>query len=198
MTLLPASVVRCALLTTPFLVVGCSAGAETAPTGTATTSSATSAPTTAVDPEQQAAEEAVALVPTYVETVNGLLADPTRPIDDIYTVAVDPEATTEAGAIQAFRSSGIVQVGIPQIVGTTTVSVDLEPTSQGSLPSVQVTACLDASQVTAVDASGAPVSGAAQAPFLVVDLTIVNINYPDPQSWRVSSAPNTQAQACPG
>ena len=188
---------RCALLTAPVLAAACSS-AE-APVPSATPSTTTTSVSAAPDGDQRAVDAAVALVAVYWETVDQLYTDPGLSIDGLYTVAVDPEATSEAGTLQAFRMSGYTQTGQSRVVSTTTGAVDLDATGEaGDLPTVLVTACIDVTQVGATDANGASVVAPNQAPYLVADMTIVNIAYPDPSAWRVSSAPNTQAQACPG
>lgn len=190
---------RCALMTLPLLLAACSGG-RTAEQPTASPTSASSAPSSmTAAPEEQAVEAADALVGLYWETVDQLYTDSSLSIDGLYAVAVDPEATSEAATLQAFRASGYTQTGQSQVVSTTTGAVVLNTSGDaGDLPTVQITACVDVTQVGAVDANGAPVALPERAPFLVSDLTIVNIAYPDQSAWRVSSAPNTQAQACPG
>lgn len=185
-------------------VSGCSSssnGSSTTSTATASDPSSSSAPSTA-DPSSDAEAQAVAFVPTYVRTIDDLYLDPSRPLDDLYEVAVAPEATTQATAIGTFRSQGYRQVGRSQLVKATADSVDLttDPAASPSptLPTVVVTACVDVSQVQATDASGASVIPADRPRFLVARLTVVNPNYPDASSWRVSEAPNRQAQACDG
>lgn len=188
---------RCALMTMPLVLLGCSdpaappSGSESSTTQPASSASATP------DWDQRAVDEATALVPTYVSTLDALFSDPSRPIDDIFAVAVAPEATAESTSIQSFRSSGYIQTGTSSVVSTRTVTVDLDSSGPDDLPSVEISACIDVSQVDVVDAAGVSVAPADRAPFLVADLTVLNIDYPDPASWRVSSAPNTQAQACP-
>lgn len=189
---------RCALMTLPLLLAACS-GDGTAEQPTASPTQASSAPSSTAAPEAQAVEAADALVRLYWETVDQLYTDPSLSIDGLYAVAVDPEATSEAAILQAFRASGYAQTGQSQVVSTTTGAVDLDTSGEaGDLPAVEITACVDVTQVGAIDANGAPVALPERAPFLVSDLTVVNIAYPDPSAWRVSSAPNTQAQACPG
>ena len=51
---------------------------------------------TTADPAEDARSQAVALVPTYLRTIDDLYLDPSRPLDDIYEVAVDSEATAQA------------------------------------------------------------------------------------------------------
>jgi hypothetical protein len=185
-------------------VSGCSSsgdGSSTAPTSTASGSSSSAAPST-TDPSSDAVAQAVAFVPAYLGTIDDLYLDPSRPIDDLYEVAVTPEATTQATAIGTFRSQGYRQVGRSQLVTATAESVDLttDPAASPSptLPTVVVTACVDVSQVQATDASGTSVIPADRPRYLVARLTVVNPNYPDASSWRVSEAPNRQAQSCDG
>jgi hypothetical protein len=187
-----------------FTVSGCSStgdGSSTAPTSTTSGSSSSAAPTT-TDPSNDAQSQAVALVPTYVRTIDDLYLDPSRPLDDLYEVAVTPEATAQATAIGTFHSQGFQQVGRSQLVTATAESVDLttDPAASPSptLPTVVVTACVDVSQVQATDASGNSVIPADRPRYLIARLTVVNPHYPDASSWRVSEAPNRQAQSCDG
>ncbi len=194
-----AATAAAALLLT---VSGCSSsgdGSSTAPTSTSSGSSSSAAPTT-TDPSDDAEAQAVALVPTYVRTIDDLYLDPSRPVDDLYEVAVTPEATAQATAIGTFRSQGFRQAGRSLLVTATAESVDLttEPAASPSptLPTVVVTACVDVSQVQATDASGNSVIPADRPRYLIARLTVVNPHYPDASAWRVSEAPNRQAQSC--
>lgn len=154
------------------------------------------------EPVQDAQSQAVALVPTYLGTIDDLYLDPSRPLDDLYEVAVTPEATAEATAIGTFRSQGYRQAGRSRLVTATADSVDLttDPAASPSpaLPTVVVTACVDVSHVQATDASGRSVIPSDRPSYLVARLKVVNPRYPDASSWRVSEAPNRQAQSCDG
>jgi hypothetical protein len=159
-----------------------------------------SAPVTTANPAEDAQAQAIALIPTYLRTIDDLYLDPSRPLDDIYEVAVGSEATAEAAAIGMFRSQGYRQIGRAQLVTATADSVDLEgdPAARPSpkLPTVLVTTCVDVSQVQAVDEAGNPVVPSGRPEYLVARLSVVNLKYPDASSWRVSEAVNTQAQSC--
>ena len=185
-------------------VSGCSSsgGSSTAPTSTPTSGSSSSAAPSATDPADEARAQAVEFVPTYVQTIDDLYLDPTRPLDDLYEVAVAPEATNQATAIGTFRSQGYRQVGRSELVTATADSVDLTTDSAASpasaAPTVVVTACVDVEQVQATDASGTSVVPADRPRYLVARLTVVNSDYPDASGWRVSEAPNRQAQSCDG
>ena len=176
-------------------------GSSTAPTSTISGTSSSAAPT-ATDPSNDAEAQAVALVPTYVRTIDDLHLDPSRPLDDLYEVAVTPEATVQATAIGTFRSQGFRQTGRSELVTATADSVDLTTDPAASpaprLPTVVVTACVDVSQVQATDASGTSVIPADRPRYLVARLTVVNPDYPDVSGWRVSEAPNRQAESCDG
>jgi hypothetical protein len=196
--------VAAAAVAVVFTVSSCSStgdASSTAPTSTASVTSSSAAPTT-TDPSDDARSQAVALVPTYVRTIDDLYLDPSRPLDDIYEVAVAPEATAQATAIGTFRSQGLRQVGRSQLVTATAESVDLttDPAASPSptLPTVVVTACVDVSEVQATNASGNSVIPADRPRYLISRLTVVNPNYPDPSAWKVSEAPNRQAQSCDG
>jgi hypothetical protein len=186
-------------------ISGCSSSGDassTAPTSaTLSPPSSSGAPTTA-NPSQDAQSQAVALVPTYLGTIDDLYLDPSRPLDDLYEVAVTPEATAEATAIGTFRSRGYRQTGRSRLVTATADSVDLTTNPAASpsptLPTVVVTACVDVSHVQATDASGTSVIPADRPRYLVARLTVINPHFPDASSWRVSEAPNRQAQSCDG
>ena len=181
---------------------GCSSqdASSTAPSSAASPSPSSSAPVTTASPAEDARSQAVALVPTYLRTIDDLYLDPSRPLDDIYEVAVDSEATAQATAIGMFRSQGYRQIGRAQLVTATADSVDLEgdPAASPSptLPTVLVTTCVDVSQVQAVDEAGNPVVPTGGPTHLIARLVVVNLQYPDASSWRVSEASNTQAQSC--
>ena len=183
-------------------VSACSSSDDASTTApTSSTPSSSAAPTTA-NPSQDAQSQAIALVPTYLGTIDDLYLDPSRPLDDLYEVAVTPEATAEATAIGTFRAQGYRQTGRSRLVSTTADSVDLttDPAASPSptVPTVVVTACVDVSQVQATDASGRSVIPADRPRYLVARLTVVNPRYPDASSWRVREAPNRQAQSCDG
>jgi hypothetical protein len=142
------------------------------------------------------------MVPSYLGMIDDLYLDPSRPLDDLYEVSVTPEASAEATAIGTFRSRGYRQAGRSRLVTASADSADLttDPTSSPSptLPTVVVTACVDVSNVQATDASGRSIIPADRPRYLVSRLTVVNPHYPDASSWRVSEAPNRQAQSCAG
>jgi hypothetical protein len=182
---------------------GCSssdAGPSSSPTsGTSTFQTPSPSPTTA-SPAEEAQALAVALVPDYLGTIDDLYLDPSLPLDGIYQVAVAPEATAQATAIGKFRSQGYRQTGRSQLVTASAASTDLSNSSAASpspvFPTVVVTACVDVGQVDAIDASGTTVVPPGRPRYLIQQLTVVNPNYPDTSSWRVSEAPNRQAQSC--
>jgi hypothetical protein len=181
---------------------GCSSqdASSTAPSPAASPSPSLSAPITTADLAEDAQSQAVALIPTYLRTIDDLHLDPSRPLDDIYEVAVDSEATTEATAIGTFRTQQYRQVGRMQLVTASADEFDLDSdpvaTPSPALPTVVITACVDVSQVQAVDASGDPVVPASRPRYLVSRLTVINPRYPDASTWRVSEADNRQAQSC--
>jgi len=184
-------------------ISGCSSsrpGPSAAPSSTTSSAPPASTSSAVTDGAHDAEAQAVALIPTYLETIDALYVDPSQSLDDLYQVAVAPEATAEATAIGTFRAQGYRQDGRSQLVTTSTGKVDLtnEPSATPSpvLPSVVVTACVDVSRVEATDATGNSVVSPDRPRYLVEQLTVVNINYPDAASWRVSQAPNTQAQSC--
>lgn len=186
--------------------LGCSSssdpGSSSAPTA-GTSSSQTSSPSpTTPSPAEEAETLAVALVPDYLGTIDDLYLDPSLPLDGIHQVAVAPEATAQATAIGKFRSQGYRQTGRSQLVSASAGSVDLSNNPAASpspvFPTVVVTACVDVGEVDAVDVSGASIVPSGRPRYLVQQLTVVNPDYPDTSSWRVSEAPNRQAESCDG
>ena len=185
---------------------GCSSssdpGPSSSPTSTTSTSQTSSAPRTSPSPTQDAQAQAVAFVPTYLQKIDDLYLDRSLPLDEIYQVAVAPDAVTEATAIGKFRAEGYRQTGRVQLVTASADIVDLTNSPAASpspvLPTVVVTACVDVSQVSAVDATGQSIVPAGRPRYLIEELSVVNPHYPDPSSWRVSEASNRQAQSCDG
>jgi hypothetical protein len=183
---------------------GCSSssdpGSSSSPTSGASTSQTPSPSPTTPSPAEEAQALAVALVPDYLRTIDDLYLDPSLPLDGIYRVAVAPEATAQATAIGKFRSQGYRQTGRSQLVTASAARTDLSNSPAASpspvFPTVVVTACVDVGKVDAIDASGTTVVPPGRPRYLIQQLTVVNPNYPDTSSWRVSEAPNSQAQSC--
>ncbi|WP_242472011.1 MULTISPECIES: hypothetical protein [unclassified Blastococcus] len=186
--------------------LGCSSSSDAGSSSlstSGTSSSQTSSPSpTTPSPAEEAETLAVALVPDYLGTIDDLYLDPSLPLDGIHQVAVAPEATAQATAIGKFRSQGYRQTGRSQLVSASAVSVDLSNNPAASpspvFPTVVVTACVDVGEVDAVDDSGASIVPSGRPRYLVQQLTVVNPDYPDTSSWRVSEAPNRQAESCDG
>lgn len=153
-------------------------------------------------PAQSAQAQAIAFLPTYLRMLDDLYLDPSRPLNDIYQVAVTPDATTEATAIGKFRAQGYRQTGRSQLVTASAKNVDLATDSATSPsptpPSVVVKACVDVSQVDALDPSGTSVVPPTRPKYLIEQWTVVNPHYPAAAGWRVSDAANSQAQTCGG
>ena len=184
-------------------VSGCSSSGDASSTAltSSTSSPLSSAAPTAANPSQDAQSEAVAFVSTYLGMIDDLRLDPSRPLDDIYQVAVAPEATAQASAIGELRSQDYRQTGRSRLV---TAAVEGAPgNSDGAaappgLPTVVVSACVDVTDVGAVDAAGQSVVPPGRPGFLIAQLTMVNPRQKDASSWRVSEAVNRQAQSCSG
>ncbi|UOY03236.1 hypothetical protein [Blastococcus sp. PRF04-17] len=183
---------------------GCSSSSEPGSSsspipGTSTSQTPSPSPTTP-SPADEAQAAAVELVPEYLRTIDDLYLDPSLPLDGIHQVAVVPEATAQATAIGKFRSQRYRQTGRSQLVTTSAVSVDLSNSPAASpspvFPTVVVTACVDVSQVDAVDATGQSIVPPDRPRYLIQQLTVVNPDYPETSSWRVSEAPNRQAESC--
>jgi hypothetical protein len=182
--------------------------ADPSPPATSLPSSASPDPTsptpspTSVSPTDDASAQAVALVPTYLKTIDDLFLQPTLSLNLLHDVAVTPELTIEASGIAKFRGRGYRQTGRTKLVKATVGRVDLTIRQAASrtakVPKVLVRACVDVSGVQAIDKAGKSVVPANRPKYLLERLTITNVDYPDPSGWRVSHAPNTQAASCDG
>lgn len=164
------------------------------------TSPTPSTPSPSTSPADVAEQQATAFVPIYLAELDKLYSDPTVSINDIYRVAVQPESTREATAIARLRSANERQTGTSQLVKTSGASVHMAglggTSGTAKYPTVQLTACVDVSGVSVKDAKGKVLGSASRPKYLVESLTIVNIKYPDASGWRVSAAPNKQANTC--
>jgi hypothetical protein len=162
----------------------------------------TSPSSSSTSPTDEASAQAVAVVPTYLKTLDDLAVDPTLPLRRLHDVAVSPEFTVQVAAIARFRAKGYRQVGQVHLVNTSVRRVNLanRPTASPSpqWPTVWVTACVDVSGVQAQNKAGESVIAVNRPKYLIEQLTITNRQYPDQTGWRVSHAPNTQAASCNG
>src|SRR3954447_13749487 len=118
-------------------VAACSTSTATsaAPSTRATSNApSSSAANSSVAPSEASAAQAVALIPTYLQVIDDLYLESSRSLDDVYEVAVAPEATSEANAIGTFRTQEYRQVGRAQLVTSSVSSVDLttDPTASPS------------------------------------------------------------------
>ena len=200
-TLTIASLVAAALV----IITGCSSSGGDQPTDSPTTppsSSSSVISTPPADPSRAAIDEATALIPKYLETLDKLYNNPAVSLDGIHNVAIQPESTVEAVAIGKFRAGGYRGVGRTKLVSTSAASAYLNglggsgPTAKS--PAVKVTACVDVSGSGATDAKGKAVGDPKKAKYLLEKLTIVKVNFSGTIGWRVSNAPNSEASSCGG
>ena len=203
---LTTSIIAAALV----VVTGCSSSGGGKPTDNptssppSTSSSASDSPSSSsppATPSEVAATQAEAFVPTYLAELDKLYLDPTKPLNDIYQVATGDDARTEIVGIGKFRSQNYRQTGSSVLVHVTAGKVDLANNPKANppkYPSVSITACVDVGGVGAVDAKGKSIVPPNRKKYLISTLTIVNIKYPSNASWRVSAAPNRQADSCSG
>src|SRR3954470_17156560 len=132
-------------------VSGCSSSGDASSTAltSSTSSPSSSAAPTVANRSQDAQSEAVAFVSTYLGMIDDLRLDPSRPLGDIYQVAVAPEATAQASAIGRLRSQGYRQTGRSRLVRPAAVGA---PANSGAaapspaLVTVVVNACVDVRQ----------------------------------------------------
>lgn len=131
------------------LMGGCTAPPVTTPSPTPTAPSPTTTPTPKLSPEEQKLQDAKARVVLLWQTLDGLLTDPNRSINEL-----DPFASGEALSslqilVTRVRQRGQVQVGTTKIASQSAVAK-----GDGWV----VTSCVDRSEAKLTDQSGTPVS----------------------------------------
>jgi hypothetical protein len=197
-TLTTASLAGAALM----FIAGCSSSGGAKPSDTPTTHASSSdlVSTPAPDPSKAAIVDAVAMIPTYLATLDKLYNDASVPLNEIYNVAIQPESTVEAVAIGRFRAAGYRGVGRTKLASTYAATAYLSGLggagSTAKMPTVKVTACVDVSGSGARDAKGSAVGNLKKPKFLVEKLTIRKVNFSGTSGWRISDAPNTESNLC--
>ncbi|MBF6333618.1 hypothetical protein [Nocardia transvalensis] len=179
-------------LTATALIAGCGGGTNhtTDLTGgdksTATTTDAT-------DPKNTAADQTIAVVERYFQTLSRLDADYTVPVDAADDVASGAALNTVKADVTVRRSKGITITGDIKVVGTKVTDVRLTPPPA----TVQVRACVDTSSRDAKYPDGSSANAANRVPRQITQLTVENPAWPDPKGWRVAvDAGNRGGEAC--
>ena len=137
------------------LIGGCTATPTTSPTptGPSQSPSPTVTPTPTLSPEDQKLEDAKARVVLLWQTLDGLLTDPSRSINELDTLASGEALSSLQVMLTTVRQRGQVQVGATKIP------------SQSALAKGDgwvVTSCVDRSDALLTDKAGQPVTPAPQ------------------------------------
>ncbi len=137
------------------LIGGCTATPTTSPTptGPSQSPSPTVTPTPTLSPEDQKLEDAKARVVLLWQTLDGLLVDSSRSINELDTLASGEALSSLQVMLTTVRQRGQVQVG------ATTIP------SQSALAECEgwvVTSCVDRSEAILTDKAGQPVTPAPQ------------------------------------
>ena len=172
-----------------------------AATSIAPSSAAASSPTTATSPapnpwpaelspeQQDRAKAALAALDGYIQVTNTASADPGAKdwTADVRKYTADPAATQFLESIASFVAAGVHQVSPPIYESPTVTS------AVGSKVSIE--ACVDRSEQSIVDASGA---SALQPPASPRSLWSANVyQYDSPNGWLVSETlPTKPPQPC--
>ena len=135
------------------LIGGCTATPTTSPTPTAPSPSPTVTPTPTLSPEDQKLEDAKSRVVQLWKTLDGLLVDPSRSINDLDTLASGEALSSLQVMLTTVRQRGQVQVG------ATTIS---SQTALAKGDDWVVTSCIDRSKAQLTDKDGRPVTPAPQ------------------------------------
>ena len=134
-------------------IVSPSASSPT-PTGPSQSPSPTLTPTPTLSPEDQKLEDAKARVVLLWQTLDGLLVDSSRSINELDTLASGEALSSLQVMLTTVRQRGQVQVGATKIP------------SQRALAKGDgwvVTSCVDRSEAILTDKAGQPVTPAPQA-----------------------------------
>lgn len=135
------------------LLGGCTTAPAPSASPTVTTPSPTATPTPTLSLEEQKLEEAKARVVLLWKTLDGLLIDPTKSINELDTLASGEALSSLQIMLTTVRQRGQVQVGTTRI-----------PT-QSALAKGDgwvVTSCVDRTDAKLTDKSGQPVTPAPQ------------------------------------
>ena len=137
------------------LIGGCTATPTTSPTPTdpSQSPSPTVTPTPTLSPEDQKLEDAKARVVLLWQTLDGLLVDSSRSINELDTLASGEALSSLQVMLTTVRQRGQVQVGATKIP------------SQSALAKGDgwvVTSCVDRSEAILTDKAGQPVTPAPQ------------------------------------
>ena len=137
------------------VIGGCAGAPTTAPSPTAVTASPTVTPTPSLSPEEQKLQDAKARVVLLWKTIDGLLSDPSRSINELDPMVGGDALTSLQLMVTQTEQAGEVQVGSSVVASQSAVN-------QGD--SWIVTSCIDRSGATFVK-SGTTVT-ASPAPRL--------------------------------
>ena len=137
------------------LIGGCTATPTTSPTttGPSQSPSPTVTPTPTLSPEDQKLEDAKARVVLLWQTLDGLLVDSSRSINELDTLASGEALSSLQVMLTTVRQRGQVQVGATKIPSQSALAK-----SDGWV----VTSCVDRSEAILTDKAGQPVTPAPQ------------------------------------
>ena len=137
------------------LIGGCTATPTSSPTptGPSQSPSPTVTPTPTLSPEDQKLEDAKARVVLLWQTLDGLLVDSSRSINELDTLASGEALSSLQVMLTTVRQRGQVQVGATKIPSQSALAK-----SDGWV----VTSCVDRSEAILTDKAGQPVTPAPQ------------------------------------
>ena len=137
------------------LIGGCTATPTSSPTptGPSQSPSPTVTPTPTLSPEDQKLEDAKARVVLLWQTLDGLLVDSSKSINELDTLASGEALSSLQVMLTTVRQRGQVQVGATKIPSQSAVAKD-----DGWV----VTSCVDRSDAILTDKAGQPVTPAPQ------------------------------------
>lgn len=146
----------------------------------------------APDPIEAAEAQAIDAVTKYYAVKDELTGDSTLPLEDFAEVAVDPLYSADVATVEGYRAEGVLSIG-------SMVATDFDMTMHdlaAATPTVGISACIDASNLKAVTASGEPVGDPNRPNYWISQMTVVQTVPGDATSWRVGSRNDIPVESC--
>jgi hypothetical protein len=196
------------ILTAALLLASCTGGDGNAnPTASTATTTASATATTTPSPspsttsaEDQAAQHAEAVYRDYLRAQITCFTNPrATPSTCFDAVAIGPEKNTSLQALRAAQEVNSKVSGDIAVLSIKTTKVDLtNKVSQTPpiVPEVVFRACEDLSNLNIVDKDGKSIVPPSRKPHVLVDVSVLNYQLPDPTQWRVGRVTEVKDATC--
>lgn len=152
--------------------------------------------------EQVAATDATKLLHKYYAVRDELRQKPDSPLTELQAVAISIELDAQQKLFKDERARGLRQTGDTEIAELTVQSIDLDNSDPkaGRVPTVQIDACFDVSDVDILDRNGKSVVGSNRPDTGWIRYTVANYEWSKNPTggWRVASSRNLGRTPCGG